>query len=124
MQLSGLFRKLAAAARSSDHRVFKMSAAVVIGNQVYIGTNRCGDYTHPRSPHPYHAIHCEYAAVKKAIANGQDVRKATVYVLRLTRHGRTGLARPCGLCWSFLKNFGIKTVYYTTKYEVVSERVK
>lgn len=39
---------------------------------------------------------------------------ATVYVARLRKDGRFGLAAPCEICTRFLRGVGIRSVFFTT----------
>ena len=45
--------------------------------------------------------------------NGQTLPGAHVFVARVSKTGKLGLARPCHDCWSMLKSVGISTVFYT-----------
>src|SRR6185295_14480829 len=102
---------LESAAERSDHK-FRMAAAIVQGNGIFVGYNRAGGRTHPESPHDYGQIHAEFAAYRKASKAGVDIKGAVIYVLRLTKTG-IGLAKPCRTCKAFLSKIGIKTAYYT-----------
>lgn len=39
---------------------------------------------------------------------------ATIYVARLRKDGRFGLAQPCEICNRFLRGVGIRAVFFTT----------
>ena len=53
----------------------------------------------------------------KAHAECRLVRKldkgSTVYVSRVSRSGHVCMARPCPICYQFLKRKGVKRCYYT-----------
>jgi len=43
-----------------------------------------------------------------------DLIGAEIYVYRIKRNGSPGLARPCRICTSFLRNMGISMAYFST----------
>lgn len=65
----------------------------------------------PKNVDPKHCqVHAEIAAMKKA---GWPSR-VTVYVARVTGRGlKTGMSRPCDMCYNVLMEHKVKRVYYT-----------
>ncbi len=59
-------------------------------------------------------------------ANLKNVKKLDLIVLRITKEGNIGNARPCFNCLNMMKDIGIKKVYYTTgnNEEMICEHVK
>ena len=55
-------------------------------------------------------LHAEIDAIINA---REDIRGATMYVLRVMKDGKTGLAKPCEGCARAIKHYGIKRVYWT-----------
>jgi deoxycytidylate deaminase len=45
----------------------------------------------------------------------EDLLGADVYVGRIMKNGLPSLARPCEVCQRFLKNVGVRVVYYSTR---------
>jgi deoxycytidylate deaminase len=67
-------------------------------------------YANPNTSHRL-SIHAEINAIIHA---EMDLNGATIYVYRETKRGRYGLARPCDLCMSVIKEAGIKKIIFTT----------
>lgn len=59
------------------------------------------------TPEPHPESHAEVRMAKKL-----DVG-STVYVARVVATGDFAMAKPCRNCERYLKNKGVKTVYYT-----------
>lgn len=61
------------------------------------------------------SIHAEIDCLKK-IYNDKDIpwSKVKIYVYRSLKTKDYGLARPCVSCMQFIKDLGIRHVYYTT----------
>ena len=75
--------------------------------------------------HYYHAsIHAEIQALNKIKYLDIDFSKVEVYVYRGYKNGGTAMARPCVSCMEFIKNLGIKDIYYTTPDGFAHERIK
>lgn len=65
-----------------------------------------------------HSIHAEVAALMSipyVVGKDVDFSKASVYVYRISpgRPKRYGCAKPCSACEAFIRDMGIKSVYYT-----------
>ena len=58
-------------------------------------------------------IHAELSAILK-VKNKEDLQNASIYVYRINRQNKLGMARPCEACMTKIKEIGIKTIYYTT----------
>lgn len=88
-------------------------AIVVKGGRVLsVGINR--DKNHPENvPHPktQAAVHAEVAAVKAC--GDVDLHGATIYVARVNRAGDQMMSKPCERCQAFLRERGIKKIFYT-----------
>jgi deoxycytidylate deaminase len=55
-----------------------------------------------------------HAEVKSCLGVAMsELRGAEMYVGRILRNGNPAMARPCGLCQSFLREVGIRKVYYS-----------
>jgi len=52
----------------------------------------------------------------------RDLENSSVYVARVLRNGESALARPCQGCERFLRNVGVREVFYTGQNSV--ERMK
>lgn len=67
--------------------------------------------------HPVHtnkftkAIHAEVRAILTCSVG--DLSGATIYVYRERKDGTIGISRPCNRCYNFIKEKGIKKIYYT-----------
>lgn len=63
---------------------------------------------------PPAALHAETAALVQL--QGEDIPwdKVDVYVYRIRKDRPHGLAAPCPACMQYLKDLGVKSIYYTT----------
>ena len=59
------------------------------------------------------AIHAEEAAIR-ALPEGTDTSRLTLYVARLMRKDDSaGLSKPCPRCAALIEKLGFKDVYWT-----------
>ena len=98
------------AACLSEFRSHRVGAALFKKNKlVGLGFNQ--KKTHPRCP-TNHSQHAEFNTCigmnREELADG-----LTIYIARLTRTGKVGLARPCESCDNMLVGLGIKKIFYT-----------
>ena len=58
--------------------------------------------------------------------NGRKPKKVSMLVMRFTKNGLTGNARPCYHCLKMMKEIGIEKIYYSTgcKQIIICEFVK
>jgi cytidine deaminase len=98
---------------------FLVGAVVATGSRV-ISTGCCTSKTHPKNPkiktNTLRKHLCaEIVAVIRAIniIPREKIKKCTVYVTRRRRNGSIGMAKPCIYCQTFLKEVGIRNIYYT-----------
>lgn len=59
------------------------------------------------------ALHAEIMALSQIADENIDWGKVDVYVYRLRRDQPYGLAAPCPACTQFMKDLGIRSVWYT-----------
>ena len=57
--------------------------------------------------------HAEISALTK-LKKDYNKKKLCIYVYRITKKGKFGMARPCPSCMQAIKDFGIKKICYTT----------
>ena len=56
----------------------------------------------------YH-LHAEMALLKKCKEGDVDI----IHVIRFSKDGTITMAKPCPYCQKFLRQYGVKKVYYT-----------
>ena len=109
---------------------FNVCAIIVHKNRIIsIGTNSY-EKTHTKmktinSPLKIY-LHAEIDALNKfqhiltynAIRDKRDkiIRKSIMYIVCVSRGGKTKNARPCFICMKNIKAFGIKTLVYTRNF--------
>ena len=102
---------IAAASSTCRYRV----GAMVVGKSVWWGYNK-------RKTHPWlkkykykewSCVHAELDALLKAHRNA-DVEGSSLYVARLMRDNKWGMAKPCEGCMGVIVELGIKEVFYST----------
>src|SRR5688572_12536858 len=78
----------------------KVGAAILKGKTlVSIGWN--SDKTHPSSKTRYHAHHAEFSCLIGT--RKVDISGATIFVVRITRRGKTGISKPCTECQEVIR---------------------
>lgn len=103
------FDLAAKVARLSEHPQFRMGAVLVSGNRVLsVGVNK--NKTHPKSNNIWRTIHAELDCAFGVDAD--DLHGTTLYVARIKKDGSFGISRPCAFCACFLRDSGIRRVYY------------
>lgn len=98
----------------SDFRC-KVGACLVAGKSIFVGYNK--EKTHTRFANPNKHLKTSLHAELSCIINAGDkinLVGSTIYVYRETRGGVPAIARPCEHCLNFLKNVGVKIIYYST----------
>lgn len=130
------------AAEKSTFPRFHVGCAVVYGNHVL--SSACNSeksdpvqkkYNHYRHFNNYndpkmvvHSIHSEIAAIKKIPypeAQQIDWKRVRVFVYRVATGlpRGFGMARPCRACMEYIRELGIREVYYTTDMGFAGERI-
>ena len=59
--------------------------------------------------------HAEINALSRIKDCDYDPKKLAIYVYRIKKIKKYGMARPCPSCMQAIKDAGIKTIYYTTE---------
>lgn len=70
-----------------------------------------------------HKCHAEIATLKKI--QGQDLTGCSILICRLSRmqDKEFAMARPCPACMEYIRNLGIRDIYYTTDFGFAHERL-
>ena len=91
--------------RNSDYR---LGACIAKANRIIsVGYNR--QKTHTKSRHKYKWLHAEMDAILRA---REDLRGATIYVVRVRKNDTLGRSMPCRECMSWLAEVGIKKIIF------------
>lgn len=67
-----------------------------------------------------HSLHAEIACLK-SIKRDIRYKDLELYIVRVCRSGRLGLARPCSACMPFIRELGIRKIYYSTSIGYAAE---
>jgi len=94
--------------------IFRMGA-VIFSKKTIVSSSRnqaCRSlkHLHPKFFKWPYSVHAEVGAVIQA---RQDISGMSILVVRLNRHGRFALAKPCKHCLTYLNYVHIKRVYYS-----------
>lgn len=84
----------------SEHHIFKHAAFVIKGGSIV-----SSGYNHGHT-------HAEYHALNKLWPNKR--KNVIIWSIRLTRTGKVSNAKPCPKCEKYLRENGVKTVFYST----------
>lgn len=100
-------------------RRFRHAAAIVVKREIVgLGINRLK--SHPlqikfaRNPESIY-LHAEIDALRNALhrVTAEDLRRATLYVLKLDSRGNRGNSAPCEGCAKMVDYFNIRKVVHT-----------
>ena len=97
-------------AKKSNHD-FRLGAVIYKGKKIINAGFNHTHKTHPISKHPYSTIHAEVDAIIGV--RRHDMNGASIYVHRLLKNNKPGLAKPCRHCESLLNDIGIKKIYWS-----------
>jgi len=108
----GYFRLAKNVSKLSNHRV-KIGCVLAKKRPIIACSNL-------NKSHPYgyrddykRGLHAEIRAITNC--NAEDIEGSVMYVYReYKNNGRPALSRPCNYCYSMMKKFGVKKVYYST----------
>lgn len=92
---------------------FKVAAVIFKGSRILsTGHNdiRSCSKVQDRYKNWRESLHAEQDCIRKASRN---LKGTTMLVLRRNPSGSLQLARPCEMCWGWIRDCGIKGVYYT-----------
>jgi tRNA(Arg) A34 adenosine deaminase TadA len=96
--------------RRGDHKQYYFGAVIARRGSI-LGVGHNTMKTHPLMG-PLKRTHAEIAALIRT--RPIDIVGATVYVVRTNRNGKIGMARPCPICRTILKQHGITEAQFTT----------
>ena len=106
----GLNRAVRAAYLSDlySHRV----GAALFRKSILISVGWNSLKTHPKCPTKFsrHAEFNVFIGLSRI-----DVSGCTLFIARITRTNRIGIAKPCIDCQEFLAALGLKNIFYTTQ---------
>jgi cytidine deaminase len=102
------------AAHSGIHRRYKVGAILVNSGKV-ISEGANSYKTHPKMG--VKTLHAEIQALIGV--RYKDLVGSTVYVARLNKNHKLGMARPCETCRHILKEYGIKRCFFTNQLGLV-----
>ena len=114
-------RQLALEHAYEPHLEYRLCSVLVRGGKVLsVGYNHPSNHTLVRTFKKERAfcnsLHAEADAVRKAFQKISDISGSKMYTIRLS--GKTdsmgpALARPCSMCQSILKSYGVKRAIYS-----------
>ena len=100
------------AAAQSTHQRWKLGSVVLRGGRVLAtGCNRKRNDPSVVENEKY--FNCSVHAEVDAIRSTGDPCGAKLYVARVTKSGKIGLAKPCERCQDAIRGAGIRKVFYT-----------
>lgn len=110
-----LVNKLKRLRNQSDHHQHKLSAVLMYkGRPLSFGFNSLKTDPKIQKYSKVKAMHAEMSAVFR-VKNKEMLKDCTIVVYREDRHGNPVLARPCSVCETMLKDYGIKHIMYSSK---------
>lgn len=121
----GVLRMALQETLNSTHYLYKMGAVVFKGSRIFASGHNC--FRSSSIPNKYkkfpHTLHAEQSAIY-AINNWNEIRGASILVVRVNKSGNLSKSFPCKYCLKTIKHVGIKNIYYTNRLgEIVKERI-
>lgn len=120
-----LVNKLRKEKEKSNHHQHKLSAVLLYkGRPISFGFND-KFRTHPKIKQysEVKTVHAEMAALLKIQHQPELISECVMVVYREDRFGQPANSKSCPVCVAMMKDFGIKTVIYSTKDGFVEERL-
>ena len=117
------------AAEMSDYRPYRLGAIAVYRKHIIAVGLNSSCKTHPlqkiwdKERHFNNGninnyfpplLHAEIHCLSQIRSLDIEFSKVSLYVARIKRDGSNGMARPCPACFGYIKDLGIKKVFYTT----------
>jgi len=110
-QIKSIIKHASRISEKSTFR-FKLGAVIFKGNRIIsTGYNQNKSHPLPRRHFEFGTIHAEIDALLHSV---QSVDGCDIYVFRKNRFG-SAMARPCSMCQEILREYGIKTAYFSIK---------
>lgn len=137
-RVKSFFDKAEKAAYIGDYYPYRLGCVAVYNKQHILSVGYNSNKTHPIQsaynkfrnfnnqnhycPDKVHAeIHC-LSLLKEYV--DLDYSRISLYIVRITRDGTKGIARPCIACMNYIKKLGIRKIYYTTEYGYAEENIE
>lgn len=118
IKVSRWFRWALAAAKQSEHGIYKMGAVIVNnGKLVAIGHNK--NKTHPDAKNYTTKIHAELDALIGWRIPNRSTFEGNMYVVRLTNGGAMATSKPCKDCMVLIKEADLSSVTYIDEYGMI-----
>ena len=131
------FEKAKAASKLSDFRRIHIGCVVVYKNRVIsVGWNttkgnplqqkRNEKYRFGKDDKDNGCLHAEMLAIlhSRPYLKNLDMSKVSIYVYRESRFGEIRMSKPCSACDSYIRELGIKHIYYTVNGGYCHEELK
>lgn len=129
------FEKAAEVACDSDFDRYHLGCIAVLKNKIVAASpnrlkthtlqaeyDKYRDFNNIRSdPKNMHSLHAEIACLNMLKYQNINYMDLELYIVRLRRDRDYGLARPCAACSQYIKNLGIRKLFYTSNFGFVFE---
>lgn len=109
------------ASKASKNSTYKHKLGAVLvksGRILATGYNRVGHRSRFAVPIEKEAsVHAEIAVISKLMKpkHVHKLQGSKLYISRVRKNGKLGLAKPCSECLSVIKSVGIREIIYTTE---------
>ena len=119
------FKKAKDVSLKSDYPRVHIGCVVVYNKRIVASASNCRK-THPMQKEYNkfrefeteekcnHFLHAEIKALQQLVNTPYSLSETSVYVYRELHSKKNGLARPCPACMNFIRDKGIKEIFYTT----------
>jgi len=115
MRIKTGIRAATNAAKNSQYMDYRVGAALFMGSRFMGHGWNWMKKTSPASNSRFKCIHAELHCLSPFIRKGIDLTNAHLFVVRLTPNNLLAIAKPCKYCQEFLKDLGLRAIYYTNR---------
>lgn len=120
MKTTGILKKAAEYAKHNDVEGLPKMAAVIAKRKKILAVGYNKHKTHPMmlkytDNELRVSIHAEVDALVNALKNysPEELVGSEIYIARLLKNGKTGIAKPCEICQKALEDHGITSIHWT-----------
>ena len=115
----GVLKRAIETAEKSNYYPFRVGAVLFKGNKIFVdGRNsiRCCKNLKKKN---WNSVHAEQHAILNM--GEENCKGLSLLVIRLNLSNNIRLAKPCEMCEDFIRQVGIKRVYYSNNDGTISK---
>lgn len=92
---------------------YRVGAVLAKGNKILGRAFNCAK-SHPNGSGRFFTLHAELRAIWRFMRITSSLKNCQLYVARVSKTNKLGMARPCQDCLLFIRSLGIHTIHFTS----------